>query len=176
MRKQWEKTPIGLNPLIELSNGISSWYISNAIVYLLSQYVVGPFRYFLKCSKIDNFQPIEMKPWRGTTSDLGLYVYKALAQLLHTTLACTKYLISSGTDGRTDRQTDGQAQPYIPSFLRGIITKTKTSKLLSSQIIAIIVRWKLHKWYIGLGQPCLYLNSILIYFVNIPVLTQRLSK
>ena len=63
-----------------------------------------------------------MKPGRDTTSDLGLYVYKIsnLSQLLHTQLAWTKYPISSGTD----RQTDGQAQPYIPSFSRGIINQT----------------------------------------------------
>ena len=51
---------------------------------------------------------------------------KALAQLLHTQLACTNYPMSRGdgrTDGRTDRQTDGQtdrqAQPHIPPFHGG---------------------------------------------------------
>ena len=65
---------------------------------------------------------------------------KALAQLLHTKLARTKYPISSGTDrqtdgqtdGRTDRRTDGQAQPYIPSFSRGIINMNHTFVLCFS--------------------------------------------
>ena len=33
---------------------------------------------------------------------------KALAQVLHTKLACTNYPISRGTDGQTDRQIEGQ--------------------------------------------------------------------
>ena len=50
---------------------------------------------------------------------------KALAQLLHPKLAWTSTLYQAGqtdrqTDGRTDGRTDGQAQPYIPSFSRGI--------------------------------------------------------
>ena len=39
---------------------------------------------FFEGSRIDNFQPIEMKPWRGTTSDIGLPVndYRAAAAKL----------------------------------------------------------------------------------------------
>ena len=33
-------------------------------------------RQFSKCSRIDNFQPIQIKLWRGTNSDLGLYENK----------------------------------------------------------------------------------------------------
>ena len=66
---------------------------------------------------------------------------KALAQHLHTKLAWTKYPISSGTDrqtdrrtdrqtdGRTDGRTDGQAQPYIPSFSRGIIIRRNAFRI-----------------------------------------------
>ena len=38
---------------------------------------------------------------------------KALAQLLHTQLACTKYPISSGTDRRTDRRTSSTLYPLV---------------------------------------------------------------
>ena len=65
----------------------------------------------------------DFRPWFMRVQNL-----KALVQLLHPKLAWTKYPISSGTDRQTDRrtdrrtdgQTDGQAQPYIPSFSRGI--------------------------------------------------------
>ena len=79
----------------------------------------------------------DFRPWFMRVQNL-----KALAQLLHTKLAWTKYPTSNGTDrrtdgqtdrrtdgqtdrrtdGQTDRRTDGQAQPYIPSFSRGIIS------------------------------------------------------
>ena len=61
--------------------------------------------------------------------------FRKLAQLLHTKLACTKYPISSGTDRRTDSQTngqtDGQAQPYVPSFSRGITIYFLTTIVIS---------------------------------------------
>ena len=43
---------------------------------------------------------------------------KALAQLLHTKLACTKYPTSNGTDGQTDGQTD-KLNPISPRFHGG---------------------------------------------------------
>ena len=45
------------------------------------------------------------------------------------------------TDGRTDRQTDrrtdGQAQPYIPSFSRGINTMTLQIHPLSIESVRV---------------------------------------
>ena len=43
----------------------------------------------------------DFRPWF-----IRVWNLKALAQLLHTKLACTKYPTSNGTDGRTDRRTD----------------------------------------------------------------------
>ena len=58
----------------------------------------------VECKKCD------ISLWRDTTSGFGLYyVYKY-------ELACTELPLSNGTDGITDGQTYGQAQPYIPPF------------------------------------------------------------
>ena len=77
--------------------------ISHIITHI--SYTDYNFSPFSKCSRIDNFQPIAMNLDEARLQTF-VYNFKALAQPLHTQLSCTKYPISSGTDGQTDGQTD----------------------------------------------------------------------
>ena len=70
-------------------------------------------RQCLKCSRIDNFQPIEIKHWRGRPWFIRVSNLKVLAQFLYAKLACIKYPISSGTDRQTDRRTSSTLYPLV---------------------------------------------------------------
>ena len=58
------------------------------------------------CSRIDNFQQKEMKPWQETTSDIGLYVYKIWKSRFIPSYQTRVHKLPHVEGGRTDRQTD----------------------------------------------------------------------
>ena len=72
------------------------------------------------------FQPIEIKPWRGTTSDLGFYVYKSWKLWLNSLTPNSPAQSTLYQSGQTDRRTDGQAQPYISPRFHGDNNETIT--------------------------------------------------